>query len=933
MNTALIRGEVIVLKNKDKVYNYLKQLTEGMDEYEKIGFTAEEIAKFLVLRRNVVSHLLNELYKEGRVVKINTRPVYFLDGEYYERNKEKFKLIKNDKSNFDNDTVKYSGDAFKKLIGHNGSLKSQVDQCKSAASYPPKGLPVLLTGETGVGKSFIAQLIFDYARDIGTVKQNAPFVVFNCAEYANNPELLSANLMGYQKGAFTGAVKDKIGLLEEADGGYLFLDEIHRLSPEGQEKLFLFMDKGIYRRLGETEKWRSSNVRFIFATTEDPDKTLLRTFSRRIPLIVNIPPLSKRPASERLQLIYHFYHQEAMNIKKDILVSRQVLNLLMGVRISGNIGRMINIVKYSCANAYSKIAASKIKILRIHSYNLPNDMLSEIEEVSKNGFDFNSMLITQNGHEVYINSNTKNEEEIYKINNMILNLISSFNSGQVSDEKFEHEVSAYINEFSDKIVFREGDYKANSLIFSMVMRIVENVLKIIEGNCGIKYYGNTAQILTHYILYFHESLFEYRKEEKASMEYMLEVVRKRFSKEYLLAKKMISIIEANLDIKFSEKTYIYFTLYIRTVSNRSHGDEINSIIIAHGYSTASSISSVANRLLGQFIFEAFDMPIELPTKDIMIMVEEYIRTIDTSKGTIILVDMGSLEEIYKSLVNVVDGDMVIINNITTQLALDVGNRIILGQPMEQIVKEAVKQNNSHYKYIKSKTQKKNTILTTCMTGIGTAKKIKMLLSECLGTGNTDIIAYDYYKLKNNGTNDEVFKNFNVKLIIGTSNPGIHGIPYLSLEELITGKGQNILSNILSNLIDTITIEHINHEIVKMFSLQNVINHLTILNPDKIIDMVEGVIIGLEMGLNFKFENELKISLFIHVSSMIERIITKDDIVEYSSVENFRQCHKVFINIFKDAFRIIEQTYKILIPDSEIAVIYEIIHCRVEEIDA
>lgn len=921
------------MKNKDRVYSYLKQLTEGMKKSEKIGFTAEEIAEFLSIKRNVASHLLNELYMEGKAVKINTRPVYFLEEEYYEKNREIFKSLINDKANFKTDSIKSSGDAFKKLIGYNGSLKTQVDQCKSAASYPPKGLPILLTGETGVGKSYVAQLIYEYAKDTGGIKSNAPFVIFNCAEYANNPELLSANLMGYQRGSFTGAIKDKMGLLEEADGGYLFLDEIHRLPPEGQEKLFLFMDKGIFRRLGETEKWRSSNVRFIFATTEDPDKTLLRTFSRRIPLIVSIPPLTKRPSSERLQLIYNFYYQEAMNIKKDILVSSQVLNLLMGVKISGNIGRMINIVKYSCAHAYSRITSDKIKLLKIHSYDLPNDILSEIEDVSKNSFDFNSMLIAQNGNELSRDSNFKNEEEIDKINNKILNLIYSYNMDKMNDEKFEHEVSIYLNEFSDKLIFREGDNKANSLIFNMVMRIVENVLKITEGNSGIKYYGNTAQVLTHYIIYFHECLFEDKKEVKSALENLIEALRKKFSKEYLLARKMISIIEANLDIKFNEKTYIYFTLYIRTVINRCHGDEINSIIIAHGYSTASSISSVANRLLGQFIFEAFDMPIELPTKDIMIMVEEYIRTIDTSKGTIILVDMGSLEEIYKSLVNVVEGDMVIINNITTQLALDVGNRIILGQPMEQIVMEAVKQNNSHYKYIKANAQRKSTILTTCMTGIGTAKKIKELLSECLGTGNTDIIAYDYYRLKSNGINEEIFKNSNVKLIIGTSNPGVQGIPYLSLEELITGKGQDILPNILSKIIDKAAIEHINHEIVKMFSLQNVINHLTILNPDKIIDMVEKVILELEMGLKFRFENELKISLFIHVSSMIERIITRDEMVEYSGVENFRQHHKGFINIFKKAFGVIEKTYKITIPDAEIAVIYEIIHYRAEEIDA
>ena len=72
----------------------------------------------------------------------------------------------------------------------------------------------------------------------GVSIKKAPFVVLNCADYANNPELLSATLLGYKKGSFTGADSDKTGLLQEADGGYLFLDEVHRLSFENQEKLF-----------------------------------------------------------------------------------------------------------------------------------------------------------------------------------------------------------------------------------------------------------------------------------------------------------------------------------------------------------------------------------------------------------------------------------------------------------------------------------------------------------------------------------------------------------------------------------------------------------------------------------------------------------------------------------------------------------------------
>lgn len=74
----------------------------------------------------------------------------------------------------------------------------------------------------------------------------------NCAQYANNPELLTSQLFGHLKGAFTGADSDKIGAFQSAEGGVLFLDEVHRLSPEGQEKLFTFLDQGIIYRMGET---------------------------------------------------------------------------------------------------------------------------------------------------------------------------------------------------------------------------------------------------------------------------------------------------------------------------------------------------------------------------------------------------------------------------------------------------------------------------------------------------------------------------------------------------------------------------------------------------------------------------------------------------------------------------------------------------------
>lgn len=175
---------------------------------------------------------------------------------------------------------------FAQFIGNNASLFPAIEQAKAAVFYPPNGMNMLILGETSVGKSLFAELMYQYAKAIGKLPAQAPFVIFNCADYANNPQLLLAQLFGCKKGAYTGADEDKVGLLEKANHGVLFLDEVHRLPPEGQEIFFTFIDKRIFRRLGETQVERTASVRIFSATTEEPDSSLLHTFNRRFPMVI-----------------------------------------------------------------------------------------------------------------------------------------------------------------------------------------------------------------------------------------------------------------------------------------------------------------------------------------------------------------------------------------------------------------------------------------------------------------------------------------------------------------------------------------------------------------------------------------------------------------------------------------------------------------------
>ncbi|HHQ8780230.1 TPA: sigma 54-interacting transcriptional regulator, partial [Clostridioides difficile] len=159
-------------------------------------------------------------------------------------------------------------------------------------------------------------------------------------------------LFGYVKGAFTGADKDKYGIVHEANNGILFLDEVHRLSAEGQEMLFLLMDKGIYRRLGEANKVHECRVMIIAATTEDPETAMLETFLRRIPVTIKIPSLEERGFQERMKLICYFFKEESIRIGAKLKVSKEVIKAFILYKCKGNIGQLKSDIQLICARAF-----------------------------------------------------------------------------------------------------------------------------------------------------------------------------------------------------------------------------------------------------------------------------------------------------------------------------------------------------------------------------------------------------------------------------------------------------------------------------------------------------------------------------------------------------------------------------------------------------
>ncbi len=208
---------------------------------------------------------------------------------------------------------------------------------------------VFLTGESGTGKEVIAQYIHMNSRRSGR-----DLVPINCAAI---PEaLLESEMFGHVEGAFTGAVKEKKGLLEVANGGTLFLDELTEMPQPTQAKLLRVLQDGVVRRVGSTKTDAVVDVRFIAATNQDPSEAieegrLRRDLHYRLRVVpIHIPPLRERPEDIPVlagEFLKEFWRQHRENGAPPPTFSAAALDTLRAYRWPGNVRELRNVVEHA----------------------------------------------------------------------------------------------------------------------------------------------------------------------------------------------------------------------------------------------------------------------------------------------------------------------------------------------------------------------------------------------------------------------------------------------------------------------------------------------------------------------------------------------------------------------------------------------------------
>jgi transcriptional regulator with GAF, ATPase, and Fis domain len=307
--SALIR----LLEVEGKKLGALVLLAEGRDRF------SEEHARLFSLLNEPFAIALSNTLKHQEILRLKD-------------------LLADDNRYLHHELLRLSGD---EIVGADFGLKGVMAMVQQVASL---NSPVLLLGETGVGKDVIANAIH-----YSSPRKDGPFIKVNCGAIPET--LLDSELFGHEKGAFTGALSQRRGRFERANGGTLFLDEIGELPPQAQVRMLRVLQYKEIERVGGTNSI-SVDIRLIAATNRDlEERVKTKQFREDLWFRLNVFPIRVPPLRERKNdipaLVHHFVERKSRELKLPVPppLARGVIDRLMAYHWPGNVRELENVIE------------------------------------------------------------------------------------------------------------------------------------------------------------------------------------------------------------------------------------------------------------------------------------------------------------------------------------------------------------------------------------------------------------------------------------------------------------------------------------------------------------------------------------------------------------------------------------------------------------
>ncbi len=883
--------------SKERVYDILDSCTRTHDVRESDYFQASYIAETLHISRSLASQYMNELVGEGLLVKVASRPALFYARHAIENAfgvcPEADTFVSVDELLGAIQSSRGSVYDFEDLIGATGSLRDIVEQAKAAASYPPCGLPLMLVGGQGSGRRGIENAITSYCVSEGIIADRAHAGQLDAM--AGTEELVYG-LLGDESHE---------GLLASRETRIVWIKNAQLLSDEQMAALLGRFEAGLLDT--QSKRARRGASRLFFEYDGDSADVTGRPWAASIPALCFVPALDERGSEEKESWIFKLLRGEEANIGRSIKVSRSVVRRLSSQHFADNIDGLRRAISLTCANAMADSDGQGDADLKVFSYHIP----SSVGVPRDLELDEDPGLI-----DVGLYDPSQTGAEAIDILGRFMSLFA-LDSAAGPDEAEGLAKNALSNFFE----FVERD--RNALIGEVA---VADIVRQVFDRYGLREPVNFSRHLVACIHFFRNNqaaLNRWRTESSAAIRAFSQLVRQKYATEYDVVSHLSSYLRDYLGWRVDGESLSLFSFYLHWYL-REHGmRSCQAVIVAHGHSTASSIADSVNTIIGEHVFDAIDMQIDVSADQVVAQLERFLSRSPMSIDTFVMVDMGSLEHIGKQLSSYLGVSVGVINNVSTALALEAGEMIVRQEPMDEILEHVCEVSQASWS-LSAVEQSNDCILFVSENGEIAATRISDLFIKSLPRPiPVEMVPCDYFELVRAKGDLSSVTPCNVLFVFGATNPGVKGVSFLSLESITELASDDGMGFGLENYLSAAEIAELKNNLVRNFSLENLMHHLTILEPNHLMDVVSESLDFLQASLGKSFSYGTRLRLYIHVSYLVERLVTKVAL-DYGDSDAFSSEHGDFVRRARASFAGVTRTYGVDLPIGEINYLYDLI---------
>lgn len=877
---------------RDRILEHLEALTSTVSLDDLARLSTSDIAETLLVSRSLASQYLNDLVRAGLVVKVAGRPVRYFHRRAFQK-RFQVKLSASEYASLA-DLVQATGIAdhrdFARAVGFDLSLSSVVEQCKAAVQYPPFGLPILLSGGVGVGKSFLSRLVCEYGKNQGLLPRDSSYARIDCAGVPDDA-------------SFNGLLDESIA---KSRGGVIFVNGIEALSPSAMERC-------LATALGLDASQDAPRARLVLSTTLSADNPKVSSAYSKLPICARVPSLKERTPEEREDLILSFLRSEGCRIGSDVKISRGAYRCLVNADFPDNIAGLRACVTNCCAKAFLNREGDYVVV---RPYLLPSDLLSsaQIDQQPDDGVLIDASLDVIESE----------EGPVEQALDALCALDERFYAGELTVSELVSQAVSAVRGVEDHLIFGHGVNSSRSRAFE---RVVGTILADAGASYGIDLSRKVAFLLAQEICLQLWPGIGLAKRKSACAErisHLLGAVTSELPFASSVSEQIAADVEGALGISLDHFTKTLLTLCVASESRDAKALRTLCVILSHGYSTATSIADAANRMLGMHVYEAVDMPYDQQLKDIVGPLQRLVDRHSYCTGVVFLVDMGSLEEAYKALENVTDSTIGVVNNVSTGLALEIGFGLLGGKSIAEVLGEATTACVTHCKVIE-RVNREDAIVFCSESGVDAAERIRQLVSQSLPrTIGARLLTRPFKQLAANGSNDAVFSEHRVCAVIGTGDPRIASVPFVALEDIMSTASASKVDAVFGRWLDASELASFHEKLLSNMTLQNVIRSITILDPERLFHEIEGAVHELQRRTGEKIGSNAIIGLYVHLCCLVERLVTRNPIETYVGQDRFEEEHADFIESFRQSFSSISTRYRVEVPVSEIAYVFDYI---------